>query len=102
VPSDVTLVASNKYQSRPAEWGGSIDSGWQCLNFEMNDPQHFQYDYNAVGTTAVGSTFEALAMGDLDADGKLSTYSMNGEVLQQGGDLVLVLSPTIGEIDPME
>jgi type IV pilus assembly protein PilA len=102
VPSDPALISSSKWQSAPADWGGSMDAGWQCLGFEMNDPQHFQYDYNATGTTAVGSIFEALAMGDLDGDGKLSTYSMRGEIIRDGGDLVLLVSPSIDEVDPME
>ncbi len=102
VPANAALIASNKYQSRPVDWGGTVDAGWQCLNFEMTDPQHFQYDYNATGTTAVGSTFQALALGDLDADGKMSTYSMSGEVVAQSGDLVLLLTPGINEVDPME
>jgi type IV pilus assembly protein PilA len=102
VPDDPALIASNKYQSGPAEWGGTIDAGWQCLNFTMTDPQYFQYDYNASGVNSSGDSFEALAMGDLDADGRYSTFSLPGKIQSDGGDLVLIVAPNIGEVDPQE
>jgi hypothetical protein len=57
------------------------------------------YDYNNTGTTGVdGDTFEAVAQGDLDADGTLSTFKLEGVIR----DRTVVISPTIGETSPDE
>lgn len=56
---------------------------WEALNFEMNDPFHYAYDFNPknaalnivpVSGLAVGEGFEVVAFGDLDCDFNLSFF----------------------------
>lgn len=102
VPDDEEQIKGAKYQSRPSDWGGNNATGWQCLNFSMEDPQFYQYNYEAEGTNQDGDTFVATAKGDLDGDGVLSTFSLSGEIKTDSNDLVLVVAPNIAESDPLE
>ena len=56
--------------------GGS----WSALNFSVDDPFYFQYQYVSSGTDS-SSKFEAYAYGDLDCDGTYSTYMRNGSIM---------------------
>jgi type IV pilus assembly protein PilA len=100
VPAAATSIAAKKYQSKPSEWqAGSSAAGWMCLKFSMQDPQYFQYSYTASTTTGVeGDTMSALAMGDLDGNTVLSTFSMDGKIQKDGNILMLTLAPNIKEI----
>ena len=95
IPALDADVQNKKYQSDPGEWNGA---GWSCLKFSMSDPQYFQYEFSSDGTGAEDAVFEALAHGDLDGDGKMSTFGLGGKI-QKGtsGELVLTLAPTIRE-----
>src|SRR5690606_25126231 len=100
VPATADLIAGSKYQSAPSDYSGNQTTGWECLQFSMNDPQQYMYDYQATGTSAAGATFIASAQGDLDRDGDLSTFSMNGEIQEE--DLALFISPNLIEVNPSE
>lgn len=102
VPSDPADISGKKYQSAPSDWGGNQTTGWQCLNFSMEDPQYFQYNYTATGTNAVDNTFQAVGRGDLDADGVLSTFTLAGKIQKEDNDLVLIVAPNIAETNPQE
>jgi type IV pilus assembly protein PilA len=91
VPEDVPAGA--KYQSAPAEWGGTSAVGWTCLKFSMNEPQYYQYDYNSTATT-----FQAIATGDLDGDEATGSFVLNGAV----ADGEVKTSPNIIETSPEE
>jgi prepilin-type N-terminal cleavage/methylation domain-containing protein len=52
-----------------ADWAVS---GWQALDFQMDEPHLFQYQYD--GGTADAT---ALAVGDLDCDGTTITYTLS-------------------------
>ena len=95
VPANRTAVSGKKYQSSRDEWmkDEARNAGFACLKFEMTAPQYFQYEYTA---TATG--FTARAHGDLNGDGKFSTFELKGEV--QNGHLVV--APVITETDPEE
>jgi type IV pilus assembly protein PilA len=54
--------------------------GWAALNFSVDDPFYFQYEYDSSNTDA-NSKFEAYAYGDLDCDGTYSTYMRNGSIM---------------------
>jgi type IV pilus assembly protein PilA len=101
VPKASTSIQGKKYQSDPQDWDDG--AGWNCLRYTMQDPQYFMYGYSASGTGAVGDTFDAIAQGDLDADGTLSTYKLSG-LVQKGknNDIVLNVSPSISETNPEE
>jgi len=105
VPSTSKNIKGKKYQSSPAEWNtGSAQVGWQCLHFSMDDPQYYMYDYKSTGTAgADGDTFQALAYGDLNGDGTLSTFELDGKI-QKGssGGLVVNIAPNIQSTDPEE
>jgi type IV pilus assembly protein PilA len=65
--------------SAPATWN---DPTWQALQFALDDPHYFRYEYESTGSTSpgAGSRFTARALGDLDCDGvNFSTFEMMGE-----------------------
>jgi len=103
VPATKDSIKGKKYQSSPTEWGaGSQFVGWSCVKFSMQDPQYYMYSYSATGSTDKGSTFTAIANGDLDGNGTVSTFSMQGEIKAEGDALVLVLAPNMVEDKPEE
>jgi len=48
------------------------DSGWAALDFQIDEPNLFQYSYTGGATTAT-----ALAIGDLDCDTTMITYTLS-------------------------
>jgi len=99
VPANATEVQGKKYQSTNSDWGFDASTpgkGFSCLKFQVSDPQYYMYDY--VGTIGAAGTFNAIANGDLNGDGVLSTFSISGRVT--GG--YVYVSPTILEVNPEE
>lgn len=98
VPEDASAVRARKYQSSSAEWerDAARNGGFACLGFSLSSPQYFQYSYAA---SPAGDRFTAEAHGDLDGDGVVSTFRVEGRVT---GDGTLVVAPTVLEIDPLE
>lgn len=90
IPSSPEAIRGRKYMSTASEWQ---TSGFECLKFEMNTPQYYTYEY-----TSAGDTFTAIAHGDLNGDGRLSTWIQRGRV--EGG--AVVLDPLVESIDPQE
>jgi type IV pilus assembly protein PilA len=95
VPATMSSVSGVKYQSSAADWGvdKAQNGGFACLKFSLEEPQYFQYSYHA---TKFG--FEAVAHGDLNGNGVVSTFQVRGEV--KGGEVVV--APTIQEENPTE
>ena len=63
----------------PADWK---DDTWTALQFSLDDPHYFRYEYESTGSEnpGAGSKFTARAIGDLDCDGTVfSTFEMVGE-----------------------
>ncbi len=62
------------------------DPTWIALHFSVDDGHYYRYEFvsSGVGTT---SQFTARAMGDLDCDGKLSTFELYGTITSDGGDV---------------
>ncbi len=56
------------------------NGSWSALNFSVDDPFYFQYQYDSTGTDT-GASFQAWAFGDLDCDTTLSTYMRAGSVM---------------------
>ena len=65
------------------------DSGWKALDFEIDEPSLFYYQYNG-GTT----TFLATATGDLDCDGTEIVYSLAGTAVN-GEPAVILTEPAV-------
>lgn len=102
VPTAQTSIAGRKWQSSPSNWEGT---GWSCLKFSMEAPQYFQYKYTTTDTalSTVGTTFLAEARGDLDADTVLSTFSMQGTIVNETNKgTIVALSPGMTETNPDE
>jgi type IV pilus assembly protein PilA len=52
---------------------------WTALNFSVDDPFYFSYQYLSAGTDS-SSTFSAQARGDLDCDTTTSLFTRTGSV----------------------
>ncbi len=92
--SAVTVPAAvpggRKYQPRTSNGDdfntGDESTGWKCLKFSITQPIYYQYGYQQGSGYTVGSPdpgpsgFEAVAHGDLDEDGQLSTFTLTGDV----------------------
>lgn len=100
VPTSAANIQGRKYQSAPAEWQvGDVNTGWFCLKSQLTQPQYYMYSYAAAVTdpVAAGDAISAIANGDLDGDGQLSTFQMNGTVQADSGGIVLTISPSVIE-----
>jgi prepilin-type N-terminal cleavage/methylation domain-containing protein len=63
-------AAGGKFAVDAAGWQG--DPVWSDLDFHVDEPNLFTYHYAATTTTDA----EATAVGDLDCDSKLATYTL--------------------------
>jgi type IV pilus assembly protein PilA len=101
VPPNASQVRGAKYQSTFADWNvdAAGDSGFACLKFSIDQPQYYQYMYTTSGTTQPGDTFTAIANGDLNGDGVLSTFSLTGAI---NSSFVINVAPNMLEVNPEE
>ncbi len=53
---------------------------WSALNFSVDDPFYFAYQYNSAGVDTTAN-FQAWAFGNLDCDSVNSTYERSGSVM---------------------
>ena len=56
---------------------------WISLNFSVDDPFYYSYQYDSAGSEATAS-FTAWASGDLDKDSTYSYFSRTGSVTAEG------------------
>jgi len=103
IPAAATSIAGKKYQSAPGDWAAdqaTAGKGFACLKYSMDQPQYFMYSYAVTGSgSAQGDSFNAVANGDLNGDGILSTFGVSGII---GTGMVLNVAPTISEALPEE
>jgi type IV pilus assembly protein PilA len=94
--------AASKYQSTKADWeSGSSTVGWQCLKFNLEQPQYYSYQYRSNGyggTSSANGGYRADAWGDLNGDGQTSNFWVVGTVQNSQ----LTTSPTVNESNPEE
>src|SRR6266478_1926075 len=64
----------NKIGKRAVVTDWTSDPVWTALEFQIDEPNLFHYSYESDG-----KTFKATAVGDLDCDGKPSTYTLDGK-----------------------
>ncbi len=101
VPADIRRIRGMKLISAPSDWqiDRAADSGFACLGCSMPDPQRHQLDYKATGSGGALDQFRAVARGDIDGDGALSTFAIEGR--GTAGDAVTI-APSILETAPDE
>ncbi len=63
----------------PAAWTASPT--WTELHFDPGAPHHYAYSYDSSGTGSMAA-FTASAFGDLDGDGRYSTFARIGWAYQ--------------------
>lgn len=61
----------------------SSDGLWAALGFSLPDPHSYRPSYSGAGQ-GVASTFTASLTGDLDCDGNLGHYELDGEIGADG------------------
>lgn len=76
---------NNKCAAVPATF--AADKGWAALDFQIDEPSLFYYDYDGTPTT-----FTATATGDLDCDNKEIVYTLNGTAAN-GNPAVSITEP---------
>jgi prepilin-type N-terminal cleavage/methylation domain-containing protein len=67
--------------------GFTSDPTWRALDFQVDEPSLFVYEY-----TGTGSTFTAVATGDLDCDGTEIHFTLNGTAVS-GNPAVTLIEP---------
>lgn len=87
-----TVPRGVKYQSSQDDW-----KAWSPLRFSMTQPQFFQYEVRAAKD---GESAEIIAHGDLNGDGKTSTFSLAINVDRRAKVLRVAAAPTA--TDPEE
>jgi type IV pilus assembly protein PilA len=69
--------------------GWAADATWQELDFQIDSPNYFQYDY----TSEAGEDFVATATGDLDCDTVSIVYEMDGDKDETLGPVFTMVPP---------
>ncbi|MBI4702642.1 MAG: fimbiral protein pilA [Deltaproteobacteria bacterium] len=97
----VAATRGRKYVSVPSDWeiDAAGNAGFACLRFALRQPQYYQYSYQATGAGNPGDRFTVTAQGDLDADGVVSSFVLEGVVQPDG---TLEVARSIVETDPLE
>ena len=90
-PTPQTIPKGVRYVSGPGDW-----MPWEKLNFDVLGPQYYQYEVKASND---GKSADLIARGDLNGDGKSSTFILTVTIAP---DSHMVLTPQIAEIDPDE
>jgi type IV pilus assembly protein PilA len=75
--------SNKKFSVDQTKWQDS--AGWQALDFQVDEPNLFSYTYTPGSTIAT-----ALAIGDLDCDKTLITYTLN--LTAPGGNASAVIT----------
>jgi type IV pilus assembly protein PilA len=77
-PTPATIPPGKKVVPANDAWDIAT---WKALQFEINDPLYFSYEFVSSGTNN-SAMFTARAQADLDGDGEPSTYERAAKVVQ--------------------
>jgi hypothetical protein len=90
-PVPKTVPRGVKYTSTPDDW-----MPWDALKLTMDQPQYFQYEVKAAPD---GMSADVIAHGDLNGDGKASTFKLALHVDRHTKKVVVALAPVITDGD---
>ena len=83
-----TFVAGTTCKMQPeTDW--AADTGWAKLDFQVDEPNLFQYEYSATSLSEATAT----ATGDLDCDGTAIIYTLT-LTAPAGNAAALITEPT--------
>jgi type IV pilus assembly protein PilA len=105
VPAAASSIKGQKYQSDQAagkDWNAdaaTAGKGFACLKFAMDAPQYYMYNFTTTNPSAAAGTWVATAQGDLNGDGNLSTFTLNGLIQPS---MTFSLAPNLVEANPEE
>lgn len=68
----------------PADSGAFVMPAWQALQFSVDDPHYYWYEFRSEGE-GLTAAFTAIAQGNLDCDAEYSTFERLGYVDLLGG-----------------
>ena len=73
IPGGASLPTGTACPAKfPVTTAWTADAGWSALDFQIDEPNLFQYTYTGGATTA-----QATARGDLDCDGTFIFYTLD-------------------------
>ena len=73
----------NKCSAEPAAF--TADTGWQELEFTLNEPSQYKYEYTpGTATVGISASATANALGDLDCNGTGSTWTLAATAISAG------------------
>jgi prepilin-type N-terminal cleavage/methylation domain-containing protein len=82
-----TGAVNNKCTPNPNAF--SDNQGWSHLEFSVDEPSLYSYEYNPVS----GSAFTAYAVGDTDCDTVKATFTLVGSTTAAGNAAVSIIPP---------
>ncbi len=83
-------TVNNKCQAVPDAFGS--DAGWQELEYRLAEPSQYIYEY----VPTDGQDVIAYAIGDLDCDKTLSTFTLQAKGVSQGIPQINIIPPPKG------
>ena len=87
-PAGATCCGQPKNKCVPDAAAMASDKVWAELDFKLDEPTMYQYRYHSDGKTA---TVEAI--GDLDCDGQMATYTLNATATNGNPSIEIVRPP---------
>ena len=87
---NVGPTLNNKCTADPAKF--KADAGWQALEFSVDEPSQYQYQYAPVSS----SSFVAYGIGDVDCDGTSATWTLEGTLTSAGNPQTNLVPPAAG------
>ena len=86
-----TTQVNNKCTPTPNAF--SDGAGWSHLEFSVDEPSIYSYQYAPL---ASGSAFSAYAAGDADCDKAIATFTLVGTTTTAGNPAVKIVPPAAG------
>ena len=94
-PTNVTMVPHDGPKCDRVDTPHKVwdKAGWHSLSFAFVDYHYFAYTFVSNGATGTAAAYSARAHGDLDCDGKWSTFELRGSINSEGD--VATLGPIV-------